>query len=434
MKDKKNKHSFVAMAGLSALSVAGFLLAGSSYAQDVPVACPEEPTDMPIAYGDIVDCSLGSVSDSDIFRWVGASNELVYVRTRGLTGGVEPCLTVFDSGGGVICNSACSASGQFVQSASCTLAADDTYTLVVDDRSADETGDYRLILERYFPASPTAQPIASFNVTNVDAIDVLNDLDFYTFDSAADETISIETVGTGGGVEPCISLYDPTGANVANSACSASGQFVQQINDLQLVTAGQYVIWIDDRSVDEAGTYELQVECLFGTCNTFSGRRHVDSSSLADFSGNGEPEIVELSTTKILAGGTAIQDATSVIVMDSATNTAVTSSFFYGDAWKAIGMTSLPDLGSVVAVLVENKSTGQMRLAIKDVDVDVILLQAGVFASNFRPVNISRVDDTDGDLIDEIGVLAVDRGTGAVRLRIVDPVDGSNLGTLGFPK
>ena len=53
-------------------------------------SCSPEPTDMIIKYGNLVNCKVDFVGDSDILRFAGAKGETINARTSYLSGRVLP--------------------------------------------------------------------------------------------------------------------------------------------------------------------------------------------------------------------------------------------------------------------------------------------------------------------------------------------------------
>jgi hypothetical protein len=61
--------------------------AGADYIQ-----CPPEPTDMIIAYEDLVKCSIDTTGDSDIFRFSGNIGDVIIVEGTWRSGSMRPCI------------------------------------------------------------------------------------------------------------------------------------------------------------------------------------------------------------------------------------------------------------------------------------------------------------------------------------------------------
>src|SRR5437764_558475 len=85
------------------------LLAGSAWATNESIPCTGEPTDMAIAYGNVITCAIDIAADTDTFRFSGRKGERVVILASRQSGGT-PCvaLTAPDLSpvGGTVCNAA----------------------------------------------------------------------------------------------------------------------------------------------------------------------------------------------------------------------------------------------------------------------------------------------------------------------------------------
>jgi hypothetical protein len=107
-KGERNSRSAFAAMHLRALSLRylwGMFLAASlvilprpAWAAAEGIPCTSEPTDMTIGYGDLVLCNIDSIGDSDVFRFPGTKDELVYILVS-RRGGGRPCVELFDPDG-----------------------------------------------------------------------------------------------------------------------------------------------------------------------------------------------------------------------------------------------------------------------------------------------------------------------------------------------
>lgn len=112
--------------------------------------CDPEPTDMPIAYGNvIVNCTIDSPIESHTFRFVGSIGDQVLVRMRPLTGNIEASLRIFRQDGTLLCSGGRGGgdSRTFELSTGCMLDDPASHTIFVGDTNADESGDYEFTLE-----------------------------------------------------------------------------------------------------------------------------------------------------------------------------------------------------------------------------------------------------------------------------------------------
>ncbi|MGE3108738.1 MAG: PPC domain-containing protein [Phycisphaerales bacterium] len=91
------------------------------------------------------------------------------------------------------------------------------------------------------------------------------DADVFTFVGGAGDLVWISVTTTSPGMDPIITLLDPSGATVATGSCDAGCcagcVFITQ-PAAALTRAGVYTIRLLDQGVDESGSYILQLERL----------------------------------------------------------------------------------------------------------------------------------------------------------------------------
>ena len=117
----------------------GIIFAFSSLAgaEKEGVPCSEEPTDDPIAYGDLITCEILPVGGTDIFRFWGNAGHIVVVKvTR--RGGGQPCVGLYDPYANPI-DSVC---GNSAATVNATLDQTGQYTVLVNEWKNDNTLPY----------------------------------------------------------------------------------------------------------------------------------------------------------------------------------------------------------------------------------------------------------------------------------------------------
>src|SRR5215471_10633612 len=233
---------------------------GQSHALVEGRACGSEPTDESIQYGDLIWCEINPLGDSDLFGFQGVAGQTVVIDTARTAGGVDPCIHLYDPDG-VLERNACGFAAAS-NSITTTLLKTGTYTIMVFDGGSDETGTYDLILERVSPVSPSAVPI-DWGSTVPGDISALADLRLFVVGGRQGSTGTISTARTGGGVDPCINLYDPDGVLERNACGFAS---VSNSMTLTFAKTGNYTVMVFDGGSDETGTFSLSVQCISGPC------------------------------------------------------------------------------------------------------------------------------------------------------------------------
>lgn len=225
--------------------------------------CIAEPTDMTITFGQLVDCKIDIAGDNDVFRFEGTANSVIVLSLRttndfgsqnfrkcsgymalsycsvaklyspGYKPGDTPLLTLNPDNG--------------TKSQKLTLPATGTYIIRIQDDNNNETPNYRLGLERLFPASLSARDISFVGFS--DNLDLL-DQDFYTFVGGKNDFIGLNS--TAGAIAE---LYGPdqTLLLTVNGA---------EYKELELLAEGQYMVHLYDSGNDEARGYSFNLQCV----------------------------------------------------------------------------------------------------------------------------------------------------------------------------
>ena len=119
--------------------------------------CTPEPTDMPIAVGDIVSCSISPITDTDLFRFDGTAGETVVLALTDRTGGSpRPVAELFDPNAVAIDTLSIGDTGDARQM---TLTETGLYTVLVREAGDDQSVSYHLALQRLFPPPAEAVPL-----------------------------------------------------------------------------------------------------------------------------------------------------------------------------------------------------------------------------------------------------------------------------------
>ncbi|MGH8476042.1 MAG: calcium-binding protein [Methylococcales bacterium] len=229
-------------------------------------ACTAEPTDMTITFGAVVDCNIDPPGDSDLFRFQGVANSVVELSLLNLTGncgGNCPRADVFPPGF-TPGDPPLLTLGPGTDSEGVTLPTSGTYTIRVKEFGDDQTIQYRVGLERLFPASPTAQAIDFGVIIQDETIDPAPDQDFYTFDAIQDAFITLtltNRTGNCGGNCPVAVLYGPNQTLVETLGPGT------QSKDISLPHAGTHTVRLHEAGFDQNVTYNLALQCVFPPCN-----------------------------------------------------------------------------------------------------------------------------------------------------------------------
>jgi hypothetical protein len=251
------RHIFSILALLLAI-----LAAAPAQSQTEGTACMVEPTDQPIAFGDMILCSLSPVGDSDFYRFFSTGNERVHIRvarTQPTNIYFVPCIDLIAPSSSTV--TACASSN--FNSVVATLNEPGLYAIRVRENANDNSGDYMLLLDRVLP-NPTPARLLHSSETLTDRIDPLSDMDLFTFDGVAGSNVAVtasRTDGTNIYFAPCVGVWAPDSA--LTLTCTGSGS---QTVQMTLPVTGSYTVGITDQTVDTPGYYSVTLDCLGGPC------------------------------------------------------------------------------------------------------------------------------------------------------------------------
>lgn len=143
-----------------------------------------------------------------------------------------------------------------------------TFSIIVRDANADETGGYSLSL-LLIPGSTTSATdsdggIINSNEIKTGNIDYKSDVDVFTFNGNYGQSVLIQASVESGNLDPVISLYSPEGT-MEKQVWSSTTTIIE---NHQLRSNGTYSITIRDAYGDETGGYSLSLQIIGGGSST----------------------------------------------------------------------------------------------------------------------------------------------------------------------
>jgi Ca2+-binding RTX toxin-like protein len=120
-------------------------------------------------------------------------------------------------------------------------------------------------LNRLYP--PVGRTI-NHGIAITDGIsDQKGDVDLFHFKGNNLDTVDINVARLGGGFQPCIELWGPTGIKIANACGGYPSYNSATISGAKLDKGvGRYVMIIWELGDNTTGTYSLSLQCLAGSC------------------------------------------------------------------------------------------------------------------------------------------------------------------------
>ncbi len=247
--------------------VLGLLSVRPVLAQPEGQPCMAEPTDQLMVYGDHVHpCQINPVGDSDLFRFNGVAGERVILTVIDQAGaGSSPAcvLELFRPNGSAVSTIAGNTTCQVLT----TLDATGLFTLRISESGNDNLMTYGVQMERLLPVSPTATSINPGDAVANLTMDPRGDADLFVFNGVSGDTISLRvTDQAGGGSSPAclLELYGPDGVLIVDVAANTTC-----LIDRALTSTGAYTIRVRESGDDNLMTYNLEYQCILGSCPTF---------------------------------------------------------------------------------------------------------------------------------------------------------------------
>ncbi|MFK7888674.1 MAG: hypothetical protein AB8G16_17595 [Gammaproteobacteria bacterium] len=215
-------------------------------------------TDGELINGGVVSGEIG-LGDIDAYTFTAQAGDSVQIRVADTdNGNLFPVARLYNPDGSLVSTS----SNEFVTftlcdgSTACTLEQSGTYTLVVDDGRIAFTGNYDV----YYTNVDGAQTDGELpNGGVVSGVIDFGDIDAYTFEAQAGDSIQIRVADTdNGNLFPVTRVYNPDGTLLISN----SNEFVSLIlcdgsTACTLGQSGTYTLVVDDGRIAFTGNYDV---------------------------------------------------------------------------------------------------------------------------------------------------------------------------------
>jgi len=223
-----------------------------------------QPVHVPLG-GHSESCSISPTTDIDTYFFSGKQGEVVRIVVDGLTTAFDPKVELLSPTMGIIrteqCDPGCCST--------CTVLVEETlpetgvYFVFLGDAGANETGNYRLQIERI---PPKLRPFGlDYSESLSDAISPTTDTDFVFFEGVAGTTVRVTLDGLTTAFDPHLEIFDPTGSSVplvdvfCDPGCCSTCSVIETP---VLPLGGTYAIAIWDNGWNETGNYNLTLTCF----------------------------------------------------------------------------------------------------------------------------------------------------------------------------
>jgi len=206
----------------------------------------------------VVGAQIATISAIGEWTFYGVTGDEVVINAVTTSGKLDPTIYLYPPGGGTSVATA----GAPYESPTSTpqlvyqLAATGTYSIVIEDHSLTNTGNYNITLLQI----PGTGGSISSGQTLSESIVAASAMEAFQFAGNTGDEVTINAVTTSGSLFPSIYLYPPGGGtSVATAGApyespTSNPQFVYQ-----LAATGTYSIVIEDHSLTNTGNYNLSL-------------------------------------------------------------------------------------------------------------------------------------------------------------------------------
>lgn len=216
-----------------------------------------------MSYGTVLNGNVDVVGVSDAFSFTADGDDVLRARVLRSTGTMRPIVEVWNTNGQLVCSAEGSVSG-FAYTDTCTLPGAGQYFLFVSDEETENTGSFRLFLERF--NAPVGAMDIEIGTPLTENIEEKAEFDFYTFAADAGDIFKVRLVRLTGLIETFIGIYDAEGQLV----CSDNGsEGFAEILNCGIPETGEYSLLVRANMLPgETGRYRLAMQRLNNPANT----------------------------------------------------------------------------------------------------------------------------------------------------------------------
>jgi len=203
-----------------------------------------------ISIGELI---ADNISDSKAIHAFGVSVEAgdaIIVRANRTSGAIDPQITLLHPSGYIIATDGAAGSGR-AEVMSQTLLTSDTYTILINDVTAERPGGYNLTVQSII--DPVDAATIYYDTYRSDSLRSYAQMNAYRFQASAGDIISIEMIDAGRPLTPSLRLFAPDGTLVG---ADIDPNFAL-ISNVVLRSTGKYTIIATDALGDEVGSYFL---------------------------------------------------------------------------------------------------------------------------------------------------------------------------------
>jgi hypothetical protein len=209
----------------------------------------------PVACGDTLAVSFDAPGEQDAYWFEGAAGEAVVVAAgEHVLGSPTPRIDVYRPDGVRLGSNDPPVDWR---TPSLVLPVTGRYTVVAhDDFFFDATGPYGLNVQ--FSTGRCGAALACGH-TPGGTLDLPAAQDSFVFDANAGETVILTSIGTSGGVDARLEVFDPAGTPIGEGFSGAT-------DPIHITASGRYTAVVHDFEFRQVGDYRLSLQYTTGRC------------------------------------------------------------------------------------------------------------------------------------------------------------------------
>ncbi len=206
-------------------------------------------------YGDDLTATISEEGEKDTYKFNGTAGNIIQIRMRGLSQGVDGCFQLIDPAGNIVAQD-CD-DGGIVQVSGIQLSMSGTYSLEAKDHNDNDTGEYGLSLE-LLNGMDGVQMI-SCGTDLIDEFTSWTEVKQYGLSVLAGDQIMVQMRGVETNIECKLQMLDLEG-NIVAEQNTLSGLAI--ISDYTIPNSGIYKIAAFDGNGNDLGKFGLSVQLL----------------------------------------------------------------------------------------------------------------------------------------------------------------------------
>jgi len=208
-----------------------------------------------LEYGDATTASISTAGEIDTYTFVGNTGDIVRIRMRGSSQGVNGCFELLSPTGALL-SEACD-DGGIVQLTAYELSSSGTYTINAKDHNDNDTGDYGLSLEVLNREDGVKMVNCGDDLLS--SLDNWTEVDLYGLECTAGDQLMIQMRSILSNVECRLELIDQAGNTLASEVTQTG---LAMINAFTIPVDGRYVIAAYDGNGNDLGEYGISFQLL----------------------------------------------------------------------------------------------------------------------------------------------------------------------------